>query len=325
MHVAIVDRVHHRLLPALASLQKELDEKARAFAHIVKIGRTHLRDATPLSLGQEFGGYAAQIGFAIATVRAALPGMDELAAGGTAVGTGLNSHPQYAEGVAAEIAAITGLPFVTAPNKFAALAAHDAVVSLSAALRTTAVALFKIASDIRLLGSGPRCGLGELKLPENEPGSSIMPGKVNPTQCEALTMVCVQVFGNDAAVTIAGSQGNFELNVYKPVMIHNVLQSIALLSDACDSFRKNCIDGLEIDAVRIETLMKQSLMLVTALNRHIGYDNAAKVAKYAHKTGITLRESVVQLGLMTGEAFDKAVRPEQMVAPVKGQTGGGGG
>jgi fumarate hydratase class II len=315
MHVAIVDRVHHRLLPALAGLQKELDEKARAFDHIIKIGRTHLMDATPLSLGQEFGGYAAQIGFAKSTLRAALPGMYELAAGGTAVGTGLNSHPQYAEGVAAEIAAITGLPFVTAPNKFAALAAHDAVVSLSAALRTTAVALFKIASDIRLLGSGPRCGLGELNLPENEPGSSIMPGKVNPTQCEAMTMLCAQVIGNDAAVAFAGSQGHFELNVFKPQMVYGVLQSLRLLADGVDSFVENCVQGITANEARISELLHKSLMLVTALAPRIGYDMAAKIAKTAHKNGTTLREVAIELGALSGEEFDQTVRPEDMIEP----------
>jgi fumarate hydratase class II len=313
------------LVPALEALEKAISAKSKAWKKVVKIGRTHLQDATPLTVGQEFSGYAQQLKDARRALTAALPAVLELAQGGTAVGTGLNTHPDFAKLVAKKIAGETGLQFKSAPNKFASLAAHDALVFLSGALKTTAVALMKIANDIRWLGSGPRCGLGELKLPENEPGSSIMPGKVNPTQCEALTMVCVQVMGNDVAVTIAGSQGNFELNVYKPVMIHNVLQSIALLADACDSFRKNCIDGLEIDAQRIDALMKQSLMLVTALNRHIGYDNAAKVAKNAHKKGITLRESVVELGLMDGSAFDKAVDPSKMVAPVKGQTGGGGG
>ena len=315
MHVAIVDRVHHRLLPALAGLKKVLEEKAKSFDHIVKIGRTHLMDATPLSLGQEFGGYAAQIGFAISTVRAALPGMYELAAGGTAVGTGLNSHPKYAEGVAAEIAAITGLPFVTAPNKFAALAAHDAVVSLSAALRTAAVALFKIASDIRLLGSGPRCGLAELNLPENEPGSSIMPGKVNPTQCEAMTMLCAQVIGNDAAVAFAGTQGHFELNVFKPQMVYGVLQSLRLLADGVDSFVENCVQGITANEARIKELLGKSLMLVTALAPRIGYDMAAKIAKTAHKEGKTLREVAIELGALSGEEFDQTVRPEEMIEP----------
>jgi fumarate hydratase class II len=254
----------------------------------------------------------------------ALPGVYELALGGTAVGTGLNTHPDYAKLVAKKIAIETGLPFKTAPNKFATLAAHDALVFLSGSFKTAAAALMKIANDIRWLGSGPRCGIGELKLPENEPGSSIMPGKVNPTQCEALTMVCVQVIGNDTAVSVAGSMGNFELNVFKPVMIHNVLESAKLLADACDSFRENCIAGLELDTARVDELMKKSLMLVTALNRHIGYDNAAKVAKNAHKKGLTLRESVVELGLMTGEAFDKAVIPTDMVAPKRGMSMAGG-
>ncbi len=325
MHIAAAEETVKRLLPALEALEAALAAKGKSWNKIVKIGRTHLQDATPLTVGQEFSGYVQQLKDARRALNATLPGVFELAQGGTAVGTGLNTHPDFAKLVAKKIAVETGLAFKTAPNKFSALAGHDALVFLSGALKVTAVALMKIANDIRWLGSGPRCGLGELKLPENEPGSSIMPGKVNPTQCEALTMVCVQVFGNDAAVTIAGSQGNFELNVYKPVIVHNVLQSIALLSDACDSFKKNCIDGLELDAVRVDTLMKQSLMLVTALNRHIGYDNAAKVAKHAHKKGITLRESVVELGLLTGDAFDKAVRPEKMVGPVKGQTGGGGG
>ncbi|MBL8860279.1 MAG: class II fumarate hydratase [Planctomycetes bacterium] len=325
MHIAAAEETVNRLVPALEALEAALARKQKQWKGIVKIGRTHLQDATPLTVGQEFSGYVQQLKDARRALHAAMPGVLEVAQGGTAVGTGLNTHPEFAKLVAHRIASETGLAFRSAPNKFSGLAAHDALVFLSGALKVTAVALMKIANDIRWLGSGPRCGLGELKLPENEPGSSIMPGKVNPTQCEALTMVCVQVFGNDAAVTFAGSQGNFELNVYKPVIIHNVLQSIALLADGCDSFQKNCVDGLELDAVRVDTLMKQSLMLVTALNRHIGYDNAAKVAKNAHKKGITLRESVEELGLMSGAAFDKAVRPEKMVGPVRGQTGGGGG
>lgn len=324
MHVAAAEEAAKRLLPALEELERELDGKAKAWKKVVKIGRTHLQDATPLTVGQEFSGYVQQLKDARRAVTKALDGVYELALGGTAVGTGLNSHPRYAKLAAAKLAGETGLPFKSAPNKFAALAGHDALVFLSGALKTCAVALMKIANDVRWLGSGPRCGLGELKLPENEPGSSIMPGKVNPTQCEAMTMVCVQVLGNDAAVGIAGSQGNFELNVFKPVIVHNVLGSIRLLADACDSFREKCIAGLELDAKRVEALMRQSLMLVTALNRHIGYDNAAKVAKNAHKRGITLRESVIELGLMTGEAFDKAVRPEDMVAPKAGIGGGGG-
>jgi fumarate hydratase class II len=318
MHVAAAGEVEARLLPALEALGKALDQKAKAWKKVVKIGRTHLMDATPLTVGQEVSGWVQQIADAARAVRATLPGVLELALGGTAVGTGLNSHPKFAALVAKKIAAETKLPFVSAPNKFSALAAHDALVFLSGALKSTAAALMKIANDVRLLGSGPRCGFGELKLPENEPGSSIMPGKVNPTQCEALTMVCAQVFGNDAAVSLAGSQGNFELNVYKPVIIHNVLGSIRLLADACDSFRENCVAGLEIDEARIDFLMRQSLMLVTALNRHIGYDNAAKVAKKAHKEGTTLREAAVALKLLTGEKFDEVVRPEEMIGPSAG-------
>ncbi|MBI5434477.1 MAG: class II fumarate hydratase [Planctomycetes bacterium] len=324
MHVAAAEEAAKRLLPAIEALEGELDAKAKRWKKIVKIGRTHLQDATPLTVGQEFSGYVQQLKDARRAIDFALDGVFELALGGTAVGTGLNSHPKYAKLAAAKLAAETGLPFKTAPNKFAALAGHDALVFLSGSMKTAAVALMKIANDVRWLGSGPRCGLGELKLPENEPGSSIMPGKVNPTQCEALTMVCVQVMGNDVTVGIAGSQGNFELNVFKPVIVHNVLQSIRLLADACDSFREKCIAGLELDEKRVDALMRQSLMLVTALNRHIGYDNAAKVAKHAHKQGLTLRESVVELGLMTGESFDKAVRPEDMVAPKSGVGGGGG-
>jgi fumarate hydratase class II len=324
MHIAAAEEAVGRLMPALEALEKSIQKKGTSWKKIVKIGRTHLQDATPLTVGQEFSGYTQQLKDARRAIKATLPGVYELALGGTAVGTGLNTHPDYAELVAKKIAAETKLPFVSAPNKFATLAAHDALVFLSGAMKSTASALMKIANDIRWLGSGPRCGLGELKLPENEPGSSIMPGKVNPTQCEALTMVCVQVMGNDAAVGIAGSQGNFELNVYKPVIIHNVLQSIRLLADACDSFRANCIDGLEIDRERVERLMRESLMLVTALNRHIGYDNAAKVAKKAYKDGTTLREAVVDLGLMQGDAFDRAVKPEEMVAPKAGVSGVGG-
>ncbi|HVS11716.1 MAG TPA: class II fumarate hydratase [Planctomycetota bacterium] len=315
MHVAAAEQCARRLLPVLEALAGALDAKASAWRDVVKIGRTHLQDATPLTVGQEFSGYVQQLRDAQRAVRSALEGVYELALGGTAVGTGLNTHPRYAELAARKIAEAIGLPFVSAPNKFAALAAHDALVFLSGALRVAAVALMKIANDIRWLGSGPRCGLGELKLPENEPGSSIMPGKVNPTQCEALTMVCVQVMGHDAAVGFAGSQGNFELNVYKPLIAHDVLESIALLSDACDSFREHAVLGLEIDRERIERLMRESLMLVTALNRHIGYDNAAKVAKKAHAEGKTLRQAVVELGLMTGEEFDRAVVPAEMVGP----------
>ncbi|MEE8469597.1 MAG: class II fumarate hydratase, partial [Planctomycetota bacterium] len=282
-----------------------------------KIGRTHLQDATPLTVGQEFSGYVRQLQDAARAVDQTLVGLHELALGGTAVGTGLNTDPRYATLVAAKIAEETGLPFITAPNKFAVLAGHDALVFASGGLKTVATALMKIANDVRWLGSGPRCGFGELVLPANEPGSSIMPGKVNPTQCEALSMVCVQVMGNDAAITFAGSQGNFELNVFKPVMIFNLLTSVRLLADASDSFRTHCIDGLELDRERVEALMQRSLMLVTALNRHIGYDNAAKVAKKAHAEGSTLREAVVELGLMTALEFDAAVVPGDMVGPRK--------
>ncbi len=315
MHVAAGEMTVRRLLPAIEALTEALRVKAKAWAKVVKIGRTHLQDATPLTVGQEVGGWVQQLVDAARALRATLPAVYELALGGTAVGTGLNTHPLYAALSAEKIAKETGLPFVTAPNKFSALAGHDALVFLHGAYKTAAVALMKIANDVRWLGSGPRCGLGELALPENEPGSSIMPGKVNPTQCEALTMVCAQVFGHDAAVGFAGSQGNFELNVYKPVMIHDVLLSARLLSDACDSFRENCIEGLELNEDRVDTLMRQSLMLVTALNRHIGYDNAAKVAKKAFKENTTLRDAVVDLGLMTAEQFEAAVVPGDMVGP----------
>jgi len=315
MHVAAAEQVVHALVPSLKALAEAFADKEAAWKDIVKIGRTHLQDATPLLLSQEVSGWRAQVNDAIRAVEATLPGLYELAQGGTAVGTGLNTKPGYAETFAAQMAKETGLPFVTAPNKFAALAAHDALVFLSGALRTTACALMKIANDVRWLGSGPRSGLGELKLPANEPGSSIMPGKVNPTQCEALTMVAAQVIGNDAAVGVAGSQGNFELNVYKPVMIHNVLESIRLLADGADSFRENCIAGMDVDRERIDQLMKQSLMLVTALNRHIGYDNAAKVAKKAYVEGTTLVEAVTALGLMTEDEFHAAVKPMEMTGP----------
>ena len=315
MHVAAAEQTVHHLLPALGKLADAIEVKGRGWGDLVKIGRTHLQDATPLTVGQEFSGWTQQIRDAVRGIEAMMPGVYELALGGTAVGTGLNTHPRYAELSAAKIAAETGLPFVTAPNKFSSLAGHDALVALSGGLRTAAVALMKIANDVRWLASGPRCGFGELKLPANEPGSSIMPGKVNPTQCEAMTMVCVQVMGNDATVGFAGSQGNFELNVFKPVIIHNVLESIRILGDACDSFRTNAIDGLELDEKRVDQLMKSSLMLVTALNRHIGYDNAGKVAKKAYTEGTTLREACVALGLMTGEEFDAAVVPGDMVGP----------
>jgi fumarate hydratase class II len=315
MHVAAGEQAAKRLLPALEALEQAIRAKAEAWSEVVKIGRTHLQDATPLTVGQELSGWAQQLADARRGIEAMLPGVYELALGGTAVGTGLNTHPDYARLSAERIAAETGLPFVTAPNKFSGLAGHDALVSLSGAMRTAAVALMKIANDVRWLGSGPRCGLGELKLPANEPGSSIMPGKVNPTQCEALTMVCAQVMGNDAAVGFAGSQGNFELNVFKPVIVHNVLETATLLADGCDSFREKCIDGLELDAERVDALMRQSLMLVTALNRHIGYDNAAKVAKKAYVDGTTLVEAVVELGFMTAEEFEAAVDPVAMTGP----------
>jgi fumarate hydratase class II len=315
MHVAAAQEVHHLLLPALNHLHGALAGKAKAFADIVKIGRTHLQDATPLTLGQEFSGYAHQVAMGIDRVRAALPRVLELAQGGTAVGTGLNAKKGFAEAVAAEIARITGLPFVTAPNKFEALAAHDALVELSGALNTVAVSLMKIANDIRLLGSGPRSGLGELRLPENEPGSSIMPGKVNPTQCEALTMVCCQVMGNHVAVTIGGANGHLELNVFKPVIAHNVLQSIRLLADAARSFTDNCVAGIEANRERIRELVERSLMLVTALAPKIGYDAAAKVAKKAHAEGITLKEAALALELVTAEEFETLVRPETMLGP----------
>ena len=316
MHIAAAEATERDLLPAIALLQKTLQRKSKAWQSIVKIGRTHLQDATPLTVGQEFSGYVQQLADAQRAIRGALPAVLELALGGTAVGTGLNTHPKYADLAARYIAKETGLKFISAPNKFSALAGHDALVGLSGTLRQAAVALMKIANDIRWLGSGPRSGLGEFALPENEPGSSIMPGKVNPTQCEALTMVCTQVIGNDATVGFAGSQGNFELNVFKPVIIHNVLESIQLIGDACDSFRTNCIEGLEVNRGRIDELMKKSLMLVTALNPHIGYDAASKVAKFAFKSGGTLREAVVELGYMTGEAFDAAVIPGDMVGPL---------
>jgi fumarate hydratase class II len=324
MHVAAAEQTVIRLLPALESLASALEAKSREWRKVVKIGRTHLQDATPLTVGQEFSGYVQQLRDAQRAIRSTLPAVYEIALGGTAVGTGLNTQPKYAKLVAAKIASETGLPFKTAPNKFSALAAHDALVFLSGTLRVAAAALMKIANDLRWLGSGPRCGLGELRLPENEPGSSIMPGKVNPTQCEALTMVCVQVMGNDAAVGIAGSQGNFELNVYKPVIIHNVLESIRLLADACDSFRERCVDGLELNEARVTELLNQSLMLVTALNPSIGYDNAAKAAKKAYQDGTTLKTAVVALGLLTPAQFDQAIRPSDMVAPKAGRSLSGG-
>ena len=315
MHIAAASETIEQLIPALGHLHGALDAKAKAFADIVKIGRTHLQDATPLTLGQEFSGYAKQVEYGIARLEAALPRVLELAQGGTAVGTGINSKAGFAEKFAEHVASITGHDFVTAPNKFEALAAHDALVELSGALNTIAVSCMKIANDIRLLGSGPRSGLGEIALPANEPGSSIMPGKVNPTQCEALTMVCAQVMGNNTAVSVAGSHGHLELNVFKPVMIYNVLQAIRLLSDASRSFTDNCVTGIEANTGRIDQLMNESLMLVTALNPHIGYDNAAKIAKKAHADGTTLKEAALELGLLTEEQFAQWVVPAEMIKP----------
>jgi fumarate hydratase class II len=315
MHIAAATDVTRRLLPAARALRDALAAKAAAFDGIVKIGRTHLMDAVPLTLGQEFGGYVAQLDFAIARTAGALDGVYELALGGTAVGTGLNTHREFAERAAARIAALTGLPFVSAPDKFAALAGHEPLVFLHGAVRTLATALMKIANDIRWMGSGPRCGLGELTLPENEPGSSIMPGKVNPTQSEAMTMVCVQVFGNDAAVAFAGSQGNFELNVFKPVLIHNVLHSTRLLADACTMFRAHCVEGLAANEATIARYVEHSLMLVTALNPHVGYDRAATIAKTAHAHGTSLRAAALALGYLTNEQFDQWVRAAEMVRP----------
>ena len=315
MHVACAEEIHHRLLPALAKLRNALNDKAQAWQSVIKIGRTHTQDATPLTLGQEFSGYTAQVENGIARIEQTLPKLMELAQGGTAVGTGLNAPVGFAEKVAERIAAITKLPFTTAPNKFEALAAHDAMVMSHGAINTVAASLFKIANDIRFLGSGPRAGLGELSLPENEPGSSIMPGKVNPTQCEALTQVCVQIFGNHAALTFAGSQGHFELNVYNPVMAYNFLQSVRLMADAAVSFTDNCVVGIEAREDNIRAGVERSLMLVTALAPKIGYDNAAKIAKTAHKNGTTLREEAVGGGYVTEAEFDEAVRPEKMISP----------
>ncbi len=315
MSIAAVTEIEERLLPEVRALREVLDAKAKAFADIVKIGRTHLQDAVPLTLGQEVSGWVAQLDHGIAHVEQALPHLLELAIGGTAVGTGLNTHPEYAERVARRVAAITGHPFVSAPNKFEALAAHDALAFASGTLRTLAGSLMKIANDVRWLASGPRCGIGEIHIPENEPGSSIMPGKVNPTQAEALTMVVVQVYGNDAAVAFAASQGNFELHVFKPVMIHNVLESVRLLADACRSFRVHCAEGIEPDRARIAELVDKSLMLVTALNPHIGYDKAAAIAKKAHKEGTTLKEAAIALGTLTSEEFDSWIDPSKMVGP----------
>jgi fumarate hydratase class II len=317
MSVAAVQAVEHQLLPSLKKLRETLAAKSSAFASIVKIGRTHLQDATPLTLGQEFSGYVAQLDHALAHVKSTLPHLCELALGGTAVGTGLNAHPQFAHAVASELARATGLPFVTAPNKFESLAAHDALVFAHGALKTVAAALMKVANDVRWLASGPRCGIGELRIPENEPGSSIMPGKVNPTQSEAMTMLCSQVMGNDVAVNLGGALGNFELNVMKPLIIHNFLQSVRLLADGMVSFNDNCAVGIEPDRHKIDHLMRTSLMLVTALNPHIGYDKAAQIAKKAHKEGTSLKEAALALGYLTAQQFDDWVRPEEMVGPTR--------
>jgi len=322
MHIAAAEQLVHGLLPAVHELQQTLRRKSEEFADIIKIGRTHLMDAVPLTLGQEFSGYAHQLANAIRRIEAVLPDLYELAIGGTAVGTGLNTHPEFAERMAAKIAELTGLPFVSAPNKFEALAAHDALVWAHGAVRTLAVALHKIANDIRWMASGPRAGLAEIRIPENEPGSSIMPGKVNPTQSEAMTMVAVQVLGNDVAISIAGASGAFELNVYKPVIIYNFLQSVRLLSDTCRMFNRYCAVGIEPNRERLRQYVEQSLMLVTALNPYIGYDNAARIAKHAYQTGKTLKEAAVELGLLSAEEFDRIVRPEAMVRPNLGSGSG---
>ncbi|GAB2910916.1 class II fumarate hydratase [Paraburkholderia jirisanensis] len=318
MHVAAAVGIEKHLVPALKTLRDTLDSKAKAFNDIVKIGRTHLQDATPLTLGQEFSGYVAQLEQGVRHLEATLPHLYQLALGGTAVGTGLNAHPKFAVQVAEAIGKLTGLPFETAPNKFEVMAAADALVFAHGALKTVAASLMKIANDIRWLSSGPRCGLGELSIPENEPGSSIMPGKVNPTQSEAMTMLCCQVFGNDAAVNFGGASGNFELNVFRPMIAHNVLQSIRLLADGAHSFNDNCAVGIEPNRERIDTLLNESLMLVTALNPHIGYDKAAKIAKKAHKEGTTLKASALSLGYLTEAQFDEWVRPHEMVGNAKG-------
>ena len=315
MHIATVEEIYRRLIPMLTKLRDALRKKSKEFENIIKIGRTHLMDATPLTLGQEFSGYVQQLTNGLERIDASLPRLYELALGGTAVGTGLNTHPDFAVIAAKHIADLTGIPFITGRNKFEGLAAHDALVEFSGVLKTLAVSLMKIANDIRMLGSGPRSGIGELNLPANEPGSSIMPGKVNPTQSEALTMVCAQVMGNDVAVNIGGATGHFELNVFKPVIIFNVLQSIRLISDACESFTDNCINGLQANQKNINEHLQNSLMLVTALNSHIGYDNAAKIAKKAHVENKTLREAALELGLLTEDQFDEFVRPEDMIGP----------
>ena len=315
MHIAAVERIRDALIPSLTTLSESFRKKTIEFKDIIKIGRTHLMDATPLTLGQEFSGYTTQLEYALDRINGCMPRMYQIALGGTAVGTGLNSHRDFPVNVAKQIAEITGCPFVTAPNKFESLAAHDAIVETSGVLKTIACSLMKIANDIRWLGSGPRCGIGEITLPANEPGSSIMPGKVNPTQSEAMTMVATQVIGNDTAINVGGSSGHFELNVFKPVMIYNLLQSIRLLADSCRSFNDHCVVGIEPNKMQIEKHLNGSLMLVTALNPHIGYDNAAKVAKKAYQENTTLKESAVALGLLTAEEFDEKVRPEKMTGP----------
>tara|TARA_B110000014_G_C20113644_1_gene587442 strand:+ start:621 stop:2012 length:1392 start_codon:yes stop_codon:yes gene_type:complete len=315
MHISTVERVNDALIPAISTLAGSFQKKTNEFQDIIKIGRTHLMDATPLTLGQEFSGYTTQLEYALDRINGCMPRMYQIALGGTAVGTGLNSHKDFAVRVANQIAELTGYPFVTAPNKFESLAAHDAIVEVSGVLKTIACSLMKIANDIRWLGSGPRCGIGEIVLPANEPGSSIMPGKVNPTQSEALTMVAAQVIGNDTVINVGGSSGNFELNVFKPVMIYNLLQSIRLLADSCRSFNDHCVVGIEPDRANIEKHLNGSLMLVTALNPHIGYDNAAKVAKKAYQDNITLKEAAAALNLLTPEEFDEKVRPEKMTGP----------
>ena len=315
MHIAVVEELHRALFPAVTRLRDGLAAKARNYRDLVKTGRTHLQDATPVTLGQEIGAWVAQLDFGLRAVRDTLPGLHDLAIGGTAVGTGLNAHPRFGDAAAARIAELTGQPFRAAPDKFFALAAHDALVQVSAALRTLAGGLMKLANDVRWLASGPRCGIGELNIPENEPGSSIMPGKVNPTQAEALTMVCVQVFGNDAAVAFAGTQGNFQLNVYKPVMVHNVLESIELLADASNAFHDHCAAGIEPNRARIGENLDKNLMLVTALNRHIGYDRAAQIAKRAHAEGLTLREAALASGHVSAEQYDAWIVPLDMTHP----------
>ncbi len=314
MYIAAAERLT-ALIPTVQTVHDAIDAKAKEFADVVKIGRTHLQDATPITVGQEFSGWASLIERDIERLKLVLDGLFDLAIGGTAVGTGLNSHPDFADKAAKQIADLTGLPFRAHPNKFAALSAHDEIVFASGALKTLACSLMKIANDVRWLASGPRCGIGELIIPENEPGSSIMPGKVNPTQSEAITMVAAQVLGNDAAIGFAGSQGNFELNVFKPVMIHNFLHSVRLLNDACQGFVEFCVKGIELNRTQIDKYLGDSLMLVTALNQHIGYDNAAKIAKHAHKKNLNLRESAIELGLLTGEKFDELVKPEEMTHP----------